>query len=435
MTGSPVPKPSSHPNASLNSSWVSLTEPSSLEDLVATGVIGAVLLVMGVVGVAGNVYTLVVVCRFLRTSASMYVYVVNLALADLLYLLSIPFIVTTYITKEWHFGDVGCRVLFSLDFLTMHASIFTLTVMSSERYAAVLRPLDTAQRSKGYRKVLVLGTWLLALLLALPMMLAIRLVHREHKSLCLPTWGQSTHRAYLTLLFGTSIVGPGVVIGLLYMHLAWAYWLSQQASFPQTRRLPNPRVLHLILGIVLLFWACFMPFWIWQLLAQYLGTQMLTPHSSRIVNYLTTCLTYGNSCINPFLYTLLTKNYRDFRRRLPHRRSAVGPWAPKTSGSVPPAPSMPLAACCPPAASRSLSTSACPRRPLGGSVPECSSLQKVPCYPNCGAVMLPSPLLISALSTQNLPSTHRHRPAYLQGSTEGAGPDILSQVFTIHSSK
>lgn len=324
-TGSPVPEPPGSPNASLNSSWVIPTEPSSLEDLVATGAIGVVLLAMGVVGVAGNVYTLVVMCRFLRASASMYVYVVNLALADLLYLLSIPFIVTTYVTKEWHFGDVGCRVLFSLDFLTMHASIFTLTVMSSERYAAVLRPLDTVQRSKGYRKVLALGTWLLALLLALPMILAIRLVQRGPKSLCLPAWGQSTHRAYLTLLFGTSIVGPGVVIGLLYLRLARAYWLSQRASFPQTRRLPNPRVLYLILGIVLLFWACFLPFWVWQLLAQYRGARPLTPRSSRIVNYLTTCLTYGNSCVNPFLYTLLTKNYRDFRRGSPCGRGTGGP--------------------------------------------------------------------------------------------------------------
>ncbi|XP_057570944.1 urotensin-2 receptor [Hippopotamus amphibius kiboko] len=324
-TGSTVPEPSSAPNASLNSSWASPTEPSSLEDLVATGIIGVVLSAMGVVGVAGNVYTLAVMCRSLHASASMYVYVINLALADLLYLLSIPFIVTTYVTKAWHFGDVGCRVLFSLDFLTMHASIFTLTLMSSERYAAVVRPLDTVQRSKGYRKVLALGTWLLALLLALPMMLAIRLVRRGHKSLCLPAWGQRAHRTYLTLLFGTSIVGPGVVIGLLYIRLARAYWQSQRASFTQTRRLPNPRVLYLILSIVLLFWACFLPFWLWQLLAQYRGALPLTPHSARIINYLTTCLTYGNSCVNPFLYTLLTKNYRDYRQRLLHGRGAHGP--------------------------------------------------------------------------------------------------------------
>nr|XP_014720621.2 urotensin-2 receptor [Equus asinus] len=323
--GSTVPELPGGPNASLNSSWASPTAPSSLEDLVATGAIGVVLSAMGLVGVAGNVYTLVVMFRFLHASAPMYIYVVNLALADLLYLLSIPFIVATYVTKEWHFGDVGCRILFSLDFLTMHASIFTLTVMSSERYAAVLRPLDAVQRSKGYRKVLALGTWLLALLLALPMMLAIRLVHRGHKSLCLPAWGQHAHRAYLTLLFGTSIVGPGVVIGLLYVRLARAYWLSQRASFTQTRRLPNPRVLYLILGIVLLFWACFLPFWLWQLLSQYRAAQLLTPRTARIVNYLTTCLTYGNSCVNPFLYTLLTKNYRDFRLRSLQARGACGP--------------------------------------------------------------------------------------------------------------
>ncbi|XP_053425447.1 urotensin-2 receptor [Nycticebus coucang] len=328
-TDSSVSEPPGGPNVSLNGSWATPTEPSSLEDLVATGAIGALLSAMGMVGVVGNAYTLVLMCRWLHSTASMYIYVVNLALADLLYLLSIPFIMATYITKKWHFGDVGCRVLFSLDFLTMHASIFTLTVMSSERYAAVLRPLDMVQRSKGYRKLLVLGTWLLALLLTLPMILAVQLVHRGPKSLCLPAWGQHAHRAYLTLLFGTSIVGPGLAIGLLYVRLARAYWQSQRACFKQTRRLPNPRVLYLILSIVLLYWACFLPFWLWQLLAQYCEALPLTPQTARIVNYLTTCLTYANSCVNPFLYTLLTKNYREHLRG--HLRS-VGSSSPGPVG-------------------------------------------------------------------------------------------------------
>ncbi|XP_047561882.1 urotensin-2 receptor [Lutra lutra] len=323
--GSPEPEPSGAPNASLNGSWAGPSEPSSLEDLAATGAIGAVLSAMGVVGVAGNAYTLVVTCCRLPAATSLSVYVVSLALADLLYLLSIPFIVATYVTQRWHFGDLGCRVLFSLDFLTMHASIFTLTVMSSERYMAVLRPLDTARRSKAYRKVLALGAWLLALLLVLPMTLAIRLVHRGRKSLCLPVWGPHAHRAYLTLLFGTSIAGPGLVIGLLYARLAWAYWRSQRASFPQTRRLPNPRVLRLIAAIVGLFWACFLPFWLWQLLTQYRGAAPLSPRAARLVNYLTTCLTYGNSCMDPFLYTLLSRSYRDYRRRPPRGPPARPP--------------------------------------------------------------------------------------------------------------
>lgn len=101
-TGSAMHVPPSIPSASLNSSWASPTEPGSLEDMVATGAIGAGLSAMGIVGMVGNAYALVVTCLFLRTSASMHVYIISLALADLLYLLSIPFIVATYVTREWH---------------------------------------------------------------------------------------------------------------------------------------------------------------------------------------------------------------------------------------------------------------------------------------------------------------------------------------------
>ncbi|KAM5272702.1 urotensin-2 receptor [Ctenodactylus gundi] len=330
----PLPAAAGSPNLSSNSSWARPEDPSSLQDLVATGVLGAVLSAIGVVGIAGNVYTLAVVCRRRRTSASLFVYVVNLALADLLYLLSIPFVVATYVVRDWLFGDAGCRILFSLDFLTMHASVFTLTLMSGERHAAVLRPLDMARRSKGYRKLLALGTWLLALLLTLPVMLAVRLARRGPKRLCLPAWGPHAHRAYLTLLFGTSIVGPGLAIALLYMRLAVAYWRSQRASAGWPGRLPNPRVLRLTLGIVLLFWACFLPFWLWQLLAQYCPAPPLAPRAARIVNYLTTCLTYGNSCMNPFLYTLLTQSYRDHLRAT-HRPGPQRPGQGRHCGRPP----------------------------------------------------------------------------------------------------
>lgn len=79
------------------------------------------------------------------------------------------------------------------------------------------------------------------------------------------------------------------------------------------------KVLYLIFTIVLLFWACFLPFWIWQLLGQFHPAMSLSLKTKRNINYLTTCLTYSNSCINPFLYTLLTKNYKDYMRK--HNRS------------------------------------------------------------------------------------------------------------------
>lgn len=286
--------------------------PPSLEDTAATFTIGIILSLMCLVGVSGNIYTLVVMCQSMRSAASMYIYIINLALADLLYLLTIPFVVCTHFLKVWYFEEVGCQILFGMDFLTMHASIFTLTIMSTERYFAVLKPLDTVKRSKSYRKAIALVVWVASLVLTLPMILSIQLKTIGSKMMCQPTLTPLSYKIYISCLFCTSIVGPGMIIGYLYIRLARTYWISQTETFKQTKKLPNQKVLYLIFTIVLLFWACFLPFWIWQLLQPSLN---ISTKVRRNINYLTTCLTYSNSCINPFLYTLLTKNYKEYLRK------------------------------------------------------------------------------------------------------------------------
>lgn len=289
------------------------------EDTAAT-FIGAILSIMFLIGISGNIYTLVVMCQSMRTAASMYIYIINLALADLLYLLTIPFVVCTHFLKEWYFGDAGCRIVISMDFLTMHASIFTLTIMSTERYLAVLKPLDTVKRSKSYRKAIALVVWVASLILTLPMIISIQLKTTESsKTLCWSSLSPPSYKVYISILFCTSIVAPGLIIGYLYIQLARTYWVSQTETFKQTKKLPNQKVLYLIFTIVLLFWACFLPFWIWQLLGQFGLSLSLSNEAKCNINYLTTCLTYSNSCINPFLYTLLTKNYKEYLRK--HKRS------------------------------------------------------------------------------------------------------------------
>ncbi|XP_069786417.1 urotensin-2 receptor isoform X2 [Narcine bancroftii] len=291
-----------------------LPTTDSLEELVVTCSIGTILSLMFLVGVTGNIYTLVVMCQSMRSAASMSIYIINLALADLLYLSTIPFIVCTYFLKDWSFGDIGCRVLFSIDFLTMHASIFTLTVMGTERYLAVVKPLDTVKRSKRYRKATALAIWSTSLLLALPMIITIRLTRTRGKAMCAPTWSSRGDRIYLSVLFTTSILAPGIIIGYLYIRLAKTYWTSQVTTFhdQQSRRSPNQKVLYMIFTIVLVFWTCFLPFWIWQMIEHYQPRLSLTRRTKSHMNYLMTCLTYSNSCINPFLYTLLTKNYKEY---------------------------------------------------------------------------------------------------------------------------
>ncbi|XP_032852720.2 urotensin-2 receptor-like [Tyto alba] len=285
-------------------------------DSPVTGPLGAVLLAVCLIGMVGNIYTVVVASGRVEghSAGSLGVYVINLALADLLYLSTIPFVVCTYFAHDWFFGDVGCRLLLSLDLLTMHASIFLLTAMSLERYWAVAKPLRARQAGNAYRKLASAVLWLLALLLTAPMMAMTQL--REgggpHKRICIPTWTPAAFRLYLTVLFTTSILAPGTVLGIVYTRLAQAYRSSTRGpGLPVAGRVPARRLFSRISVILVAYWACFLPFWAWQLAGLYWGEGLgISPTAQAYLNFGVTCLAYGNSCVNPFLYTLLASSYR-----------------------------------------------------------------------------------------------------------------------------
>ncbi|XP_067912858.1 urotensin-2 receptor [Heterodontus francisci] len=307
---------SSNFSSSVNSSS---SVPGSVNEVLITLLLGTILTIMCLMGIVGNAYILVVMTLSMRSTGSMYVYVVNLALADLLYLSTIPFVVCTYLVKDWYFGEIGCRILFNLDFLTMHASIFILTIMSTERYLAVVKPLDTFRRNRGYRRIIISAVWFISFLLALPTMIMIDL--REFvkngavKRMCHSTWSQQAYKIYLTVLFHTCILAPGIVIGFLYIKLARTYWMSQTITFKtkDVKRSTKEKILYMIFSIVLAYCVCFLPFWGWQLFSLYFNESVnLSPKTTAYVNFIVTCLAYSNSCVNPFLYTLLTKNYKEY---------------------------------------------------------------------------------------------------------------------------
>ncbi|XP_068180894.1 urotensin-2 receptor isoform X1 [Antennarius striatus] len=359
LSGSlPPPSPYTFPNISMPSSSPSISPSPSL---VSTALFCCLLSLLSLLGITGNLYTLGLLLRRRRRrrrhrtgpvccpvripvpsclanssspsssptsspSSSLHLQVLSLALADLLYLFTAPFIVYDSLASGWAFGELGCRLLLSLDLLTMHASIFTLTAMSLDRYRAVAHPLHTSSsNSSGLLRVGL--AWGLAVALSLPMMITLHLEDGENKEgqLCVPAWDEQSSKAYLSVLFCTSILGPGLAIGALYATLGRLYWVSQTrpawangSSSACTPRAPKPKVLLLILGIVLTFWACFLPFWIWQLLPLYQPDILRTvPVGTQVtVNRILTGLTYGNSCVNPFFYTLLTGKQRRNRQTL-----------------------------------------------------------------------------------------------------------------------
>lgn len=86
------------------------------------------------VGTVGNALVLAVLLRGGQAVSTTNLFILNLGVADLCFILCcVPFQATIYTLDGWVFGSLLCKAVHFLIFLTMHASSFTLAVVSLDR--------------------------------------------------------------------------------------------------------------------------------------------------------------------------------------------------------------------------------------------------------------------------------------------------------------
>lgn len=86
------------------------------------------------VGTVGNALVLAVLLRGGQAVSTTNLFILNLGVADLCFILCcVPFQATVYTLDDWVFGPLLCKAVHFLIFLTMHASSFTLAAVSLDR--------------------------------------------------------------------------------------------------------------------------------------------------------------------------------------------------------------------------------------------------------------------------------------------------------------
>ncbi|KAM9846480.1 P2Y purinoceptor 3 [Aulostomus maculatus] len=98
------------------------------------------------------------------------IYMVNLATTDLMYGLSLPFLVASYMLRDrWVFGDFMCRLVRFLFYFNLYCSIFFLTCISVHRYLGICHPMRTITlESKRVVKATCALVWAVVFILTCP---------------------------------------------------------------------------------------------------------------------------------------------------------------------------------------------------------------------------------------------------------------------------
>lgn len=257
------------------------------------------------VGIPSNAYILAFL-RLRAKSFSTVVFYVNLALSDLLLLLSLALRVHYHFSgNNWTFGEISCRLITALFYGNVYCSAQTIACISLKRYLAVVKPFLYRRLARTTLAVWTcLVIWFLYGAATIPELLV-------RQSYQVPQLGVTTCHDVLPfeeilhnilMPYRLLMVCLGFIVPFLiciYAHVAVVYHLGQSGCDWK----PFIRVSTVVF---IIFVVCFSPSGILHI-AHYIS--LFSNGDDRLYGYyrLAVCLCCFHSCLDPFLCMLISK--------------------------------------------------------------------------------------------------------------------------------
>ncbi|KAM9321697.1 C-C chemokine receptor type 9-like [Pholidichthys leucotaenia] len=269
------------------------------------------------VGGAGNLVVVWIYLNFRRRLKTMTdVYLLNLAVADLLFLVTLP-LWAAEATHTWIFGAALCKLNSALYKVNLFSSMLLLTCISVDRYVVIVQSTK-AQNTKGERlrcSMLVCGgVWLLALVLAVPELVfatpatSTGLAQKQYCRMVFPSnVGNRTKILVLSLQVTVGFCLPFAIMAFCYSVIV--------ATLVKTRNFQKHKAMRVILAVVVAFVVSQLPY-NGVLVMEAVQASNITITNCDQVKAMDTAgqvlksLAYVHACLNPFLYVFVGVRFR-----------------------------------------------------------------------------------------------------------------------------
>uniref|UniRef100_A0AAZ1XWZ6 Nociceptin receptor n=1 Tax=Oreochromis aureus TaxID=47969 RepID=A0AAZ1XWZ6_OREAU len=297
--------------------------PQNDTDYLPMGVkvtIVVVYMIVCVIGLVGNFLVMYVIIRYTKMKTATNIYIFNLALADSLFLATLPFQGTDLYLGFWPFGNTLCKVMVSIDYYNMFTSTFTLTVMSMDRYVAVCHPVKALDmRTPHKAKVVNICVWVLASAFGVPATFLGNVEEHENSLECivaLPEPKSHWDPVFGTCVFVFSFLIPVAIISICYSLMVKRLRSVRILSGSKEKDRNLRRITRMVLVVVAAFVVCWTPIQI-MVLAQFLGFNLSSLFTVVLMHFCI-ALGYVNSSLNPVLYAFLDENFKRCFREFCH---------------------------------------------------------------------------------------------------------------------
>ncbi|KAH8258518.1 hypothetical protein KR038_010130 [Drosophila bunnanda] len=314
--------PSELSDHSANDSMEYDAESVALERIVST-IVPVFFGIIGFAGLLGNGLVILVVVANQQMRSTTNLLIINLAVSDILFVIfCVPFTATDYVLPEWPFGNAWCKFVQYMIVVTCHCSVYTLVLMSFDRFLAVVHPVTSMSlRTERNATLAIMCAWITIVTTAIPVALShsvrIYQYHGSAGTACVFSTEEEVWSlvGFQISFFLSSYVAPLTLICFLYIGMLARLWKSAPGCKPSAEsRKGKRRVTRMVVVVVLAFAICWLP--IHVILVLKALDLYGASHLSVIIQIISHVVAYTNSCINPILYAFLSDNFRKAFRKV-----------------------------------------------------------------------------------------------------------------------
>ncbi len=169
--------------------------------------ISAVLLIIFVLGIIFNLVSLLSIIFGKKPIQPIKLLILNLALADFIYILGIPLFLSNIVFKSWPLHLIGCQMFYLTDFIGMIVGVYTITALSVERFFEVADEKRRIDSFSNKFKILMITiylimVWIFAILFSMPMVFSIRLENLSNSTvICTSNWTEEQINIFFAIKF------------------------------------------------------------------------------------------------------------------------------------------------------------------------------------------------------------------------------------------
>ena len=248
-----------------------------------------------------------------KTMTDMYLF--NLALADLLFLGTLPFWASDA-SSGWSFSVAMCKMVFALYKINFFSSMLLLTCISVDRYIAIVQATkaqNLKEKRLFYSKLVCVVVWLLSGLLALPEFIFAQVKTNERKAtFCsLVYWDNKNNRTKILVL--SLQICVGFCLPFLVMLFCYSVIIL---TLLQARNFEKHKALRVIFAVVAVFVLSQLPYNSLLVVEATQATNITITDCTivrnfDIANQVMKSLAYTHSCLNPILYVFVGVRFRN----------------------------------------------------------------------------------------------------------------------------